>query len=434
MLLIYTTDITPRVKYAFKQVCTRILHIPVDFTSTIETFIAHNSLKMSYSKQALGKELHVRSHDLLFEQGLNDLDIRVYDWENTKCFFLNGENGHLPFDIFAASFYLLTRYEEYQPHVKDEFGRYMASESLAFKNNFLEQPVVDIWAYKFLDLLKSFYPEFEFPERVYTVKPIMDIPKAFKFKHIGFFNTITGVFNDVFHLKFTEVYKRFSVLIGLRRDPYDTYKYIINQQKKAKTKFVFFFLVGDYTTYDQSISIQNQNFISLIKHVGDYCQVGLKTTFNALTDVRELKKEKLRLEAVTNKALAGCRQSFSKVNLPESYRNLVELEIFSDFTMGFINHIGFRAGTCTPFLFYDLDYEVQTPLVINSFHFMDHSILRINSLLDKEQKLKKIISEVKAVNGTFVPVYHSYTFSDEPKWKHFKALFKTILKSVNETY
>lgn len=101
MLLIYTTDITPRVKYAFKQVCTRILGIPVDFTTTIETFIAHNSLKMSYSKQALGKELHVRSHDLLFEQGLNDLDIRVHDWENTKCFFLNGENGHLPFDIFA---------------------------------------------------------------------------------------------------------------------------------------------------------------------------------------------------------------------------------------------------------------------------------------------------------------------------------------------
>jgi hypothetical protein len=87
MLLIYTQHITPRVKYIFKQVCTRILNIPVSFTSTIEEFIAHDSLKMSYTKQSLGKELHVKAHNLLFEQGLNDLDFRVYDWDETKCFF-----------------------------------------------------------------------------------------------------------------------------------------------------------------------------------------------------------------------------------------------------------------------------------------------------------------------------------------------------------
>ena len=54
--------------------------------------------------------------------------------------------------------------------------------------------------------------------------------------------------------------------------------------------------------------------------------------------------------------------------------------------MGYINHVGFRAGTCTPFLFYDLDFEIQTPLLIYSFNFIDNAFLKYASLLDKNQK------------------------------------------------
>ena len=77
MLLVYTHKITPRLNYIFKQVCTRILSIPVSFTTQVEEFIAHDSLKMSYSAQQLGNEFHVKSHSILFEQGLADNDIHV---------------------------------------------------------------------------------------------------------------------------------------------------------------------------------------------------------------------------------------------------------------------------------------------------------------------------------------------------------------------
>ena len=126
MLLVYTHNITPRLRYVFKQICTRILNIPVDFTSKVEEFVAHDSLKLSYTNQQLGNEFFIKSHSLLFEQGLSDVDIHIHDWENTKCFFYNGNKSNLPFDIFAASYYLLSRYEEYLPHVKDEYGRFSA--------------------------------------------------------------------------------------------------------------------------------------------------------------------------------------------------------------------------------------------------------------------------------------------------------------------
>lgn len=432
MLLVYTHKITPRLKYAFKQVFTRILGIPVDFTTTIEDFIAHDSLKMSYTRQPLSNEIFVRSHDILYEQGLSDVEISVQDWEETKCFFFNGDKSAIPFDIFSATFYLLSRYEEYLPHVKDQYGRFTAQESLAYKHDFLHQPVVDIWAYKFKKVFQENYPDFQFPERQYTIKPIIDVPSAYNFKLKGIMRTFGGTVKDLFSFNFKKLYYRYMVLFGLKRDTYDTFKYIINKQKQSQFKFLFFFLIGDYSTYDKGIDAQKKKFITLIKQVADYCQVGLKASYFALEDISILKKEKGRMEAILNTSLTASRHSFSKLNLPESYRNLVELEILEDYTMGYVNHPGFRAGTCTPFFFYDLDYEIQTPLKICSYHLLDYSLLKFQSLLDKKKALNEIIYQVKKVHGEFVPVFHNYTFSEVDRWKGYKDLFNIILESAHE--
>ena len=197
MLLVYSHKITPRLKYTFKQICTRILGIPVSFTSKIEDFIAHDSLKMSFTMQPLGNEFHVRSHRILFEQGLSDIEINPQDWGHTKCYFTTNEKSSLPFDIFSATFYLLSRYEEYLPHVKDDYGRYVASESIAFKHDFLHQPVVDIWAYKFKEVLKDRFPDFDYPKRDYSIQPIIDVPMAYNYNYKGIMRTIGGTFNDL---------------------------------------------------------------------------------------------------------------------------------------------------------------------------------------------------------------------------------------------
>tara|TARA_R110001583_G_scaffold9004_2_gene42533 strand:- start:3631 stop:4932 length:1302 start_codon:yes stop_codon:yes gene_type:complete len=432
MLLIYTHKITPRLNYVFKHICTRVLGVEVSFTKTIEEFIAHDSLKMSYTKQQLGNEFFVKSNEILFEQGLSDIEINVHDWENTKCFFYNGDKSSIPFDIFAASFYLLSRYEEYLPHLNDEYGRFSATESIAYKYGFLHQPVVDIWAYKFKDRLQNQFPEFNFPQRAYSIKPIIDVPSAYNFKLKGLMRTLGGTLKDLSALKFKQLYIRYMVIFGFQHDPFDTFKYLINRQKYTKHKFLFFFLIGAYSTYDKGINPNKKKFVSLIKQVADYCEVGLKASYFAIHDPDILKSEKLRMESIINTTLTASRQSFSKLNLPESYRNLIDLEVQADYTMGYVNYIGFRAGSCTPFLFYDLDYEVQTPLKIWSYQLMDYSLLKTRSLLDKKKVLNEIINEVKKVNGVFIPVFHNYTFSEDEQWYGFKDLFNLIIESANE--
>ncbi len=432
MLLVYTHKIAPRLKYVFNHICTHVLGIEVSFTTKIEEYIAHDSLKMSYTKQQLGNEFFIKSHDILFEQGLNDIEINIHDWGQTKCFFYLGEKSIMPFDIFSASFYLLSRYEEYLPHVKDEFGRFTATESLAYKKGFLHQPVVDIWAYKFKAALQIQFPEFRFPKKDYRIKPIIDVPSPYQYRLKGIMRTVGGTIKDLVRLRIKSLYARLVVVLGFKHDTYNTFKYLINRQKTSRFKFLFFFLIGDYSTFDKGINPNKKKFISLIKHVADYCNVGLKISYLALENDKLLKKEKLRIEDILNSALKASRHSFSKLNLPATYRTLIALEVQEDYTMGYVNHIGFRAGSCTPFLFYDLDYEVQTSLKIVPYHLMDYALLKHKSLLDKRKILTQIIDEVKQVNGEFVSVFHNYTFTDDERWSGFKELFNLILDSPNE--
>ena len=143
MLIVYTHSLTPRVKYVFKQIFTEILGIDISFSLDKKEFKKINLPKISYSHSSIDNELFFQCHELLFEKGIIERNINVFNYNNLSCFF-SVNNSIFPFDPFAASFFMISRYEEYLPHIKDIHGRFEAKESLAFKNNFLEKPIVDI--------------------------------------------------------------------------------------------------------------------------------------------------------------------------------------------------------------------------------------------------------------------------------------------------
>ena len=431
MILVYTPKITRRIEYIFKHIFINIIGLNVNFTTKVNEFVSFEGPKLSYSPKQLSNEFYIKSNSILLEQGFSDIEIDIRNWDDSKCFFYN-ENGTIPFDIFAAAFYLISRYEEYLPHLKDVYGRFSYQESIAHKNDFLEEPVIDIWAFKLKESLRSFFPNIIFEEKKFNLKTIIDVPSVYYYKNKGFLRTIGGIFTDLARLKPKNIYSRLLVLFRLQKDPYDTFNWIINKQKQVSDKFLFFFLVGKFSTYDKNISLVKQPFINTIKLVSDYSIIGLKLSFFALSNLDILKKEKADIESITNRDLTISRNSFSKVNLPINYRNLIKLNIQEDYTMGYVNKIGFRASTCTPFLFYDIDNDIQTPLLINPYNLMDYSLLNINSFLDKKEKVIETIEKVKSVNGTFTSIFHNYSFSNDPRWNRFKEIFDIIINSNND--
>lgn len=429
MLLIYTNKITPRITYTFKHICTRILGISVGFTSKIEEFVAHDGMKISYGKQNLGNELFIQHVDLLFDQGLSDLELKVQNWDDVPCFFAVSENSALPFDIFAASFFLLSRYEEYLPHVKDEEGRFQASESLAFQHNFIDKPVIDIWAQKFREVLQDKFPGTKFPQRKFSSQNIITVTEAFCYKKKGIVRVVLGLLADIVQLKPKYVMHRFQVMLKFKRDPYDIYNKIIKFLKRHSIPLKFMFQVSDFSTQDRNINYNRLELQSLIKSVADYAEVGLQMGYYANQSFGVLKEEKRRLENILKRPVMSAINNKYNLLLPDTYNHLVELEIKNDFSMGYPEALGFRAGTCTPFLFYDINFEITTPLLVHPFCISIGALQKLKET-EIEFKVLEIKRQIQMVGGELITVFSNIDFSEYSNAKRNQ----NILKTVNEIH
>ena len=427
MLLIYTQKITPRIVYVFKHICTNILGIPIKFTTKIEEFIAHEGVKLSYGKQALGNELFIEKIDLLLAQGVSEVEIKVQPWGDSFCFFPVSEKSALPFDIFAASFFLLSRYEEYLPHVKDEQGRFPASESVGFQEDFLRAPVVDIWAYKFKELVEDRFPNLKLKKRKYDTRAIIAVDHVFSFQNKGFIRSLMGLQRDFVKLRFQKVAHRIQVLLRLKKDPYNTFEALINFHKKQKVPLVFMFQLSDFSVHDRNINYNRSPYRSVIKYVGDYSEVGLIPGHYAFESKKTLRKEKLRMENIVHMPLERVMNLNHNLNIPEFYNFLTELEISKDYSMGYPDAPGFRAGTCRPFLFYDINTESTLPLTVYPYMF-DSSFAEEKEAKETAKVLSKLIKQVKAVDGSFKAVFKNEDFSEYADYDQYFSLLKKVYK------
>ncbi len=425
MLLIYTPKVTPRITYSFKHICTRVLGVEVKFTSKIEEFVAYEGMKFSYGKKRLGNELFFQNVELLLEQGFSDVKIKVLDWEETKCFFSVSENSDLPFDIFAASFYLLSRYEEYLPHVKDEFGRFPALESLAFKKAFLDSPVVDIWIQKFKKLLVSRFSEISFKKRKYETTSVISVSHVFNFKNKGFLRSVTGILLDLGKLKFSRVSDRLKVQLRLKKDPYNVFDDLILLVKEHKINLNFMFQLSNFNAYDRNINHNRLNYREIIKYVADYSKVGLRLGYFAISDIEVLKVEKKRFENIIHGPLQNVINPKYNLLLPEHYGFLNELEIPNDYSMGYPETVGFRAGTSIPFLFYDINLEITTPLKVHPYVFHSQAT-RIYDAKELQEIVLKIRKDLKKVKGNMLTIFKNRDFSEYANSHYHYSLLKQI--------
>jgi hypothetical protein len=432
MLLIYTHKLTPRLKYVFKQIFRGFLDIQVGFTTAVDEFIAHEGHKMSYTNKPLGAELFFQSNTILFEQGINDVEISVSEIEGVPVFFQVGPKSAMPFDIFGASFYLLSRYEEYLPHIRDEHNRFSAEDSLAFKNGFIKKPLVDIWVDQLYTVLDERFDFDEKREKKFRFESTIDVSKVYDYNSKGFTRGIVGLFIDLFSFKFSRVYERVVTILGLRKDPYDSFSLLLRLQKKHKMKMSYFFLLANYSRYDRNISYNKTGLHSLIKTVGDRSNIGLHPSYFSNSMPEKFKIEKERLEGVTNFRIKSSRQHYIKLQLPETYRFLIDIEIFEDYSMGYADNIGYRASTSEVFYFYDLDFEIQTPLKIHPFIVSDYAMKKSMNFTPKKalEEITELLEFAKATNSNFISLFHNDSLGRSDDWKGWRNVYIEMIRMV----
>jgi len=429
-LLVYSHKTTPRLQYIFKLLLSDIIGVEFNITNNKSEFQDSKIPKLTYCEHAFGDELFIFATRLLFEKGIVDQEVNVFDWKNMPVFFGTHPKYDIPFDLFSASFYLVSRYEEYLPHIKDEHLRFSPQQSLAYQKGFLNKPLINIWCQELKQQLKAKYPDILFKEKQYKFISTFDIDSAYAYQEKGITRQFGAFSSALLKLDFDKIIERIKVLAGFHKDPYDTYDWQLDLKEKYHLKQIYFFLLGNYGEFDKNISVEGSiKFQSLIKSIADNAEVGIHPSYASNGDKNQIQKEIKRLSKVVKREITKSRQHFLKLTFPETFRNLIEMDAQEDYSLGYASETGFRASICSPFYFYDLDLDTTTQLKLTPFMLMDGTLKDYLGLTPEEaiNRSKLIIDEVKNVNGVFVSLWHNHTINDKDDWAGWKKVYEEIV-------
>ncbi len=423
---IFTNKIVPRLEYVATIIMGDILGLKwevVDDKRKLGKYPVIN-----YSSDNIPGSFRIDPDPLLFEKGVSQREIITDTWLNLPIFFLTPDSSDIPFDIFAASFYMVSRYEEYSDFKADIHGRFPASLSFACKNGFTDIPVVDMWAREFVKVLLKKFPTLTFRRNEYRALLTVDVDVPFAYLGRNLFRSIGGVIRDFAH-KNENIADRYHVIANDKEDPYETFDYIIEKAEETHTESRFFFSMGDHSDYDKNPSWRNTRYRELIKGIISRYPPGLHPSYYAAKDESLLEKEQAHLSKITVKNIISSRFHYLRLFMPSSYRRLLNSGITEDFSMGWHDEPGFRAGIARPYYFYDLLEDTQTILKIVPFQVMDVTLYQYKKYdpVKSEEVIGKLIHNTKKVGGLFVSIWHNTSLLESLEWREWRNVFEAML-------
>lgn len=432
-MLFYTPHLTPRIQFIINHFIKEWCGIDVELIS--ERSIAEEETRplLIYDSVCRNEQaFHIIPFGLLTEEGVKEQHITIGEWNgNPTLFCMDG--GDLPFDVFSASFYLITRYEEYLSSEKDEYGRFDYKRSLAFKENFLQLPLVNIWAMQVRALLKNKFPSIQIEPRKFRYIPTYDIDMAWCYQNKGLKRNIGGLFRSLINRNGQEFWQRWNVLSGKEQDPFDVYEHLDAIHLRYRLKPIYFFLLArEQKGYDKNIDPGVKAFRELISYHASGYEVGIHPSWQSGEQPRLMKAEKECLEDIIEKRVHLSRFHYIKFNLPDGYQRCIQHGITDDYSMGYGSVNGFRASASAPFKWYDLTKEMVTSLTIHPFCWMDatsHYELRYTPAKAFEE-LKYYYDVIRKSEGDFISISHNNFFGKDQQFKGWKELYDLFMEQI----
>ena len=443
-IIVYSTQSSPRVEYIVSTLMNAMGLNKIHFTNDQIIYTNSTEIKCNYSSNPVAKnELWIQPCTLLFEQGINIHSVEFSNWNTTlsgvnnnsdsnylPCFFPTTK-GDLPFDIFAASFYLLTRYEEYLPHNKDMYGRYAHENSMAFQHNFLTIPLVNLWLKELKEIIKQKNTGIILSNPAFKFIPTYDIDIAWSYLHKGFIRNAGGFVRDLMKVKLHSLKERLQTITGKTKDPFDCYDWLYDVHESKDFKPIYFFLVtAQNKGLDKNILPDKNAMQKLIKAHAEKYKIGIHPSWQSNDKFEILINEIKLLSKISGKAVNKSRQHYIRMSLPNTYQELIAAGITDDYSMGYGSINGFRASYCLPYKWYNLEKETTTDLTIHPFCYMD-----ANSFYEQHfnaaqafEEMKYYYQIAKEVNGELITIWHNHFLGYEKMFEGWRNNYQSFIE------
>lgn len=362
--------------------------------------------------------------DLLFESGAHPVRTDKVTWQDIEIIAFK----NIP-DIIASAFYVAAMYHEHLPGKTDEHERVVGKNGFLDKNNWLQQCIVDRWSEKLIDVLtRELSLDLHRVKPSFQIIPTFDIDNAYAYKLKKGVRKYLSILKDVTKFNTLRLKERKQVLTGEVKDPYDTYDYIKNIAERG-FQVKLFWLLGDLSDFDRNINWQNLYQQRLIQQMNRVTPVGLHPSYKSNEVLGALGDEKKRLEKILGSEVKESRQHFLKIEHRKTFSSLLGAGFTDDYSVGFADVVGFRAGLSRPFPWFNLKTNRISELTLHPFAYMEGTLKDYMhlSIDESKQVVETLLNEVEHCGGEFICLWHNETIGDYGKWKGWNEVLEFTL-------
>ena len=341
-------------------------------------------------------------------------------------------------DFIAAVFFMLSRWEETVLETRDDHDRFPARASLAYRNDFLDRPIVDEYALIFRSwiqyLLPGWKPQIKRPSILLT----HDIDFIRKYTHpIKLGTTLFQQLKNRSNL--SEILSSVRFFFQEIRHPGNSvYAKGISKlaeiSKRNEIKSVFFFQATDPSKYDSGYSINDPTIQTEIQRIKEYgFEIGLHPSYESYDNYQKLAFEKQNLEKQINQEVKSVRQHYLRFKIPLTWQIQSQAGFTTDFSLGYPEMEGFRCGTCHPFHPYDLTNKkemgiLEIPLIVMDRTLMNYRNMKPEQAIDR---MLEILNRCFEVEGIFSLLWHNSSLMDE--WKEWGDMYQSFIENLTIT-
>jgi len=335
-------------------------------------------------------------------------------------------------DIFSASFFMLTRWEEYVNKNRDTHNRFPATESLAYKEGFLDRPIVNEMLEELKTQLLTLGLDQKPKTKNYQLILTHDVDEIRFWKSKK--QLIRLVIGDILKRKdislaIDRIREYYEVSKGYIKDPYDTFDWLMDKSESVGLKSGFYFMSGGVTLYDNRYDITKQKqLIEKIKKRGHI--IGIHPSYNAYNNLEQFKKEKGLLEKVCECKIDEGREHYLRFEVPTTWQIWDDNGMKIDSTCGYADKEGFRCGTGDEFSVFNILTRKKLKLKERPLIYMDDNHYSYNREISNEKsfiKVRSLIEKSKKYNINISILFHNSIFIGG-KNIDFKRLYRKILE------
>ena len=403
--------------------------INIDNKTTLiikDSFFSNYPNKLEYlQSHAIPKDIYYFKHPLLIEENIPILfgkpKIEIKDDVITS---------HI--DIFSTLFFMLSRWEEYVNPTRDEHNRFPHTASVAYKEGFLNRPIVNEYVELFWNLLLTLGYKGKREKRKFSMLLTHDVDEIQRYPNLK--KAVMGMGGDVLYRKslslpFKTLYDYMLVSIKRRKDPYDSFDEIMDISDALDIKSHFFFMSGGTTQkYDNRYNIENPKIkyiIEKIKKRGHF--IGLHPSYNAYNSPKQFKMEKEALEKVNEAPIISGREHYLRFEVPTTWQLWEDNGFEWCSNLAYAKSAGFRTGSCYPYTPFNILSQKKLKLKERPLIMMEVTFAEATQDVEKfDAMVNYYLNIIKKYNGEFVLLWHNASFKEASIAPYSPSYAKTL--------